>query len=45
MLNFILGFFVGAAVVDFLWAYKMGIPQVVWARVKALKVRIFNRAK
>ena len=45
MLNFILGFFVGAAVVDFLWAYKMGIPQVVWARVKALKVRIFNRTK
>jgi small basic protein len=42
---FISGFFLGAAVADFLWAYKMGIPQVVWARIKAFKVRIFNRAK
>jgi small basic protein len=42
---FISGFFLGAAVADFLWAYKMGIPQVFWARIKAFKVRIFNRAK
>jgi hypothetical protein len=42
---FVSGFFLGAAVADFLWAHKMGIPQVVWARIKAVKVRIFNRNK
>jgi hypothetical protein len=34
MLNFILGFFAGALVVDFLWAYKMGLAQLVVARFK-----------
>jgi hypothetical protein len=34
MLNFILGFFAGALVVDFLWAYKMGLVQLVVARFK-----------
>ena len=45
MLNFILGFFAGAVVVDFLWAYKLGIPQVIWTRIKAFKVRVCNRVK
>ena len=34
MLNFILGFFAGALVVDFLWAYKMGLVQLVVAKFK-----------
>jgi hypothetical protein len=42
MLNFILGFFFGATVVDFLWARKFGIPQAFWARIKGLKVKLFN---
>ena len=35
MLNFIVGFFVGALVVDFLWAYKMGMVQLFVARFKS----------
>ena len=35
MLNFILGFFAGALVVDFLWAYKMGMVQLFVARFKS----------
>ena len=34
MLNFILGFFAGALVVDFLWAYKMGLVQLFVAKFK-----------
>ena len=32
--NFILGFFVGALVVDFLWARKLGLVQLFVARFK-----------
>lgn len=35
MLNFILGFFAGAIVVDFLWAYKLGMVQLFVARFKS----------
>lgn len=35
MLNFILGFFAGALVVDFLWAYKMGLVQLFLVRFKS----------
>lgn len=35
MINFIIGFFVGALVVDFLWAYKMGMVQLFVARFKS----------
>jgi hypothetical protein len=35
MLNFILGFFAGALVVDFLWAYKMGLVQLFVVRFKS----------
>ena len=34
MLNFILGFFAGALVVDFLWASKMGLVQLFVAKFK-----------
>ena len=34
MLNFILGFFAGAIVVDFLWASKMGLVQLFVAKFK-----------
>jgi hypothetical protein len=36
MLNFLLGFVVGGAVVDFAWAYKLGIPQRFWARIRGI---------
>lgn len=30
MLNLILGFIVGLVVMDFLWAWKLGLPQKIW---------------
>jgi len=39
MSNFLLGFLAGAIVVDFLWAWKMGIVTLVWSRI----ARVFNR--
>jgi hypothetical protein len=38
MSNFVLGFLAGAVVVDFLWAWKMGIVTLVWSRLS----RVFN---
>lgn len=35
MLEFILGFFAGAIVVDFLWAYKLGLVQLFWLNFKS----------
>ena len=35
MLNSIIAFLFGAAVMDFMWAYKLGIPQNMWQRFKA----------
>jgi hypothetical protein len=39
MSNFLLGFLVGAVLVDFLWAWKMGIVTLVWSQI----TRVFNR--
>jgi len=39
MSNFLLGFLAGAVVVDFLWAWKMGIVTLIWSQI----TRVFNR--
>jgi hypothetical protein len=39
---FIIGVLVGSVVVDFLWAWKFGIPQLFWIKVRELKRKIFN---
>ena len=43
MANFLLGFFIGALVVDFLWAWKMGIVAVVWSNITRNFNRIFRK--
>lgn len=37
MLNLIIGSIIGAIVMDFAWAYKLGYVQRVWARVRGSK--------
>jgi hypothetical protein len=37
MLNLIIGAFIGAIVMDFAWAYKLGYAQRVWARIRGSK--------
>jgi hypothetical protein len=39
MSNFLWGFLAGAVVVDFLWAWKMGIVTLIWSQI----TRVFNR--
>jgi hypothetical protein len=39
MLNVFLAFVFGAAVMDFMWAYKMGMPQAMWQRWKSRLIR------
>lgn len=34
MVGLIAGLFIGAVVMDALWAHKLGIDRVVWAKVK-----------
>ena len=33
MLNVILAFIAGAVVMDFLWAWRFGMPQRLWKRI------------
>jgi hypothetical protein len=40
MFNVIVAFVLGMVVMDFMWAYKMGIPQTMWRRWKNRKTRI-----
>ena len=42
MSNFLLGLFVGATIVDFLWAWKFGIPQQFWYSFKRFISNIFR---
>ena len=42
MNNFLLGFLIGAVVVDFLWAWKMGIVTLVWSQITRVYNRIFR---
>jgi len=39
MNNFLIGFLAGAVLVDFLWAWKMGIVTLIWSKI----TRVFNR--
>lgn len=34
MVNVIVAFLFGMAVMDFMWAWKLGIPQTLWSRWK-----------
>jgi hypothetical protein len=40
MFSVIVSFILGMVVMDFMWAYKMGIPQAMWRRWKNRKTRI-----
>jgi hypothetical protein len=39
MSNFLWGFVIGAVLLDFLWAWKMGIVTLFWSKI----TRVFNR--
>ena len=43
MIEFILGVIVGAVVMDFLWAYKMGIITLVWSDITQKYNKIFRK--
>lgn len=45
MTSFIIGFVVGALVLDILWAWKFGIPQMLWARSKFYLGKIYKQWK
>lgn len=32
MLNLIVGLFIGAIVMDLMWAWRLGLPQALWRR-------------
>lgn len=34
MHNFLLGILIGAVIMDFIWAWKFGIPQLFWSRFR-----------
>jgi hypothetical protein len=34
MLELILAFLAGTIVMDFMWAWRLGIPQILWVRFK-----------
>lgn len=37
-MEMLIAFIVGLIVMDFLWAWRLGIPQLLWARWKYRKV-------
>ena len=37
MINVFIAFIFGMCVMDFMWAWKMGIPQSMWRRFKERK--------
>jgi hypothetical protein len=43
MTNFLWGFVVGAVLIDFLWAWKMGIVTLVWSKITRVYNRIFRK--
>lgn len=45
MTSFIVGFVVGALVLDILWAWKFGIPQMFWTRLKFYLGKIYKEWK
>jgi hypothetical protein len=34
MMELIIGFVVGLVVMDFMWAWRLGIPQMLWYRFR-----------
>jgi hypothetical protein len=38
MVNMLVGAFVGAVIMDFMWAWRLGMPQAMWRRWRG-KVR------
>ena len=36
------GILIGAVIVDFLWAWKMGIVALIWSRITRVYRRIFR---
>jgi hypothetical protein len=45
MLEFIVGFIIGALVLDFLWAWKFGIPQIFWKKLTFALSKITKKWK
>lgn len=43
MTNVLIGFLIGALVVDFLWAWKMGIVTLFWSKITRIYNQIFRR--
>ena len=39
---FVIGFFTGAAIVDFLWARKFGVTELIWYKTKRIFSKIFK---
>lgn len=33
MVNMLVGAFIGAVVMDFMWAWRLGMPQAMWRRM------------
>lgn len=33
MVNLLIGAFIGAVVMDFMWAWRLGMPQAMWRRL------------
>ena len=42
MTNFLWGFLAGAVIVDFLWAWKMGIVTLIWAKIARVYHHFFR---
>ena len=42
MSNFVWGFVLGAVLLDFLWAWKMGIVTLFWSKITRVYNRIFR---
>jgi len=34
MVNMLVGAFIGAVVMDFMWAWRLGLPQAMWRRLR-----------
>ena len=45
MTHFLWGFVIGAVLLDFLWAWKFGIPQIFWSKLKFGINKIYKRFK
>lgn len=43
MKEFLYGILIGAAVMDFAWAYKMGIAQLFWSRIRRFSLSLYRK--